>query len=176
MSVAAKRGGPGKRRVLIADDNDGVRAVISFYFTALHCATTTCNNVTSTLEKLEEEEFDLVVLDLYLGDEPGMEILRWMNQNQIKVPTVLMSGSEDIFAVEQARRLGIIDFWPKPTRFQAAHRLAQRLWSSGGPDLVRIDSLRNRDSNLGLGDVVEKMRPQPQPYNCAQHQSCAQSK
>lgn len=176
MPAAATRRGPGKRSVLIADDNDGVRAVISFYFTALHCTTTTCNNINSTLDCLERDSFDLLVLDLYLGDEPGMEVLRWMNQNKIQMPTVLMSGSEDIFAVEQARRLGIIDFWPKPTRFQAAHRLAQRLWSSEGPEFLGGSAQEPRDSARGFGDVVEQLRPPTHPYSRAQHQNCAQSK
>lgn len=119
---------PRKRRVLIADDDAGVRAVVGFYFTSLHCAAISCSDTTSTLALLQRERFDLVVLDLYLGDEPGMEVLRWLHRHRPYTPSVLMSGSDDVFAVEQARRLGIREFWPKPTRFQAAHRLVQRLW------------------------------------------------
>lgn len=176
MPGVVERRGKGKRSVLIADDNDGVRAVISFYFTALHCKTTTCNNLSSTLAHLKNGFFDLLVLDLYLGDEPGLEVLRWMNQNKVQVPTVLMSGSDDIFAVEQARRLGIIEFWPKPTRFQTAHRLAQRLWSSRGPDFENKGARSDPDSALDLGDVVEQLRPRTHPYSRSQHQHCAQSK
>lgn len=138
------------RNVLIADDDHGVRAVVSFYFKALRCRSIACSNVQSTIDELSTRPFDLVVLDLYLGDEPGMEILRWMHAHNLQTPTVLMSGSEDIFAVEQARRLGIIEFWPKPTRFQAAHQLTQRLW----PKEARSNNLRS----IELGNTAERSK------------------
>lgn len=175
MHRTVQGGSSGKRRVLITDDNDSVRAVISFYFTALHCDTTMSNDINSTLTQLERNTFDLLVLDLYLGDEPGMEVLRWMNSHGLTTPTVLMSGSDDIFAVDQARRLGIIDFWPKPTRFQTAHQLAQRLWSSKGPQ-PQVTPIERDSSPFRLGDVVEQILPHTHPYNRAQHQSCANGK
>lgn len=160
--------------MLIADDDESVRAVIAFYFDSLHCETCLRADTDSTIEALQREPFDLLVLDLYLGDEPGMEVLRWMNEHRPSTPSVLMSGSDDVFAIEQARRLGILEFWPKPTRFQAAHRLAQRLWPKGREGLSRVKKPLGRDSELV--EVVEQFPPNTQHYKRRYHHQGAQSK
>lgn len=144
------------RKVLIADDDHGVRAMMSFYFKALHCLPSTRSSLQTTIDELSQGKYELLILDLYLGDEPGMEVLRWMRDHELRVPTVLMSGSGDIFAIEQARRLGIIEFWPKPTRFQAAHQLAQRLWSQR--------ACIPRLSSAGI-DVIQGPRALAHPYD-----------
>lgn len=163
MKTASQLKGRPPRNVLIADDDQGVRAVVSFYFTALDCTPFTCPNIQCALDRLSTHHYDLVVLDLYLGDEPGMEVLRWMRDHQLRIPTVLMSGSEDIFAVEQARRLGIIEFWPKPTRFQAAHHLTQRLWSADGAvGAFRLGEPRNNSTRTGV-DVIQRPRTSAHP-------------
>lgn len=154
--------GSPPRRVLIADDDHGVRAMMSFYFNALHCIPHTCANTQGAIDELAAHSYDLLVLDLYLGDEPGMEVLRWMREHRLQIPTVLMSGSEDIFAVEQARRLGIIEFWPKPTRFQAAHQLTQRIW----PEAETSVGVDLRSSVTTSVDVVQRARACAHPQNC----------
>ena len=44
----------------------------------------------------------------------GLELLEWINKNNIKIPTILQTGIEDKKEIEKAKALGIKDYVIKP--------------------------------------------------------------
>lgn len=115
-------------RVLIVDDDTRIRDILTFYFEALDCDVLVCGSVAEAFKILEIRNFDLVVVDLFMGDGLGLEVLAWVQQNRPECPTVLTSGSDDQDTIDQAWKLGIVEFWRKPTRIQDARELCLRLW------------------------------------------------
>ena len=70
-------------------------------------------------DKAKQQEIKIIFLDLTMPDMSGLEVLEWINKNNIKIPTILQTGIEDKKEIEKAKALGIKDYLIKPyTRAQ----------------------------------------------------------
>jgi CheY-like chemotaxis protein len=67
-----------------------------------------------TLEMLEQQAFDLLILDLKMPRMEGMEILRAVQEASPGTATVVITGYPSIDTAVEAMKLGAADFLPKP--------------------------------------------------------------
>ena len=63
-------------------------------------------------DKAKQQEIKIIFLDLTMPKMSGLELLEWINKNNIKIPTILQTGIED--KKEIAKALGIKDYIIKP--------------------------------------------------------------
>ena len=75
------------------------------------------SRLSTALEMLEAEHYDLVFLDLGLPDSYGLETLETFRKRAPKVPLVVLSGSVDPATKERARVLGASAFLNKADSF-----------------------------------------------------------
>ena len=70
-------------------------------------------------DKDKQQEIKMIFLDLEMPDMSGLELLEWINKNNIKIPTILQTGLDDKEEIGKAKVLGIKDYLIKPyTRAQ----------------------------------------------------------
>jgi diguanylate cyclase (GGDEF)-like protein/PAS domain S-box-containing protein len=65
-------------------------------------------------EKLSTHEFDLVLLDLNMGDLNGHQVMDFIAQKGIDIATIVVSGESSFSAVSKALRRGAYDYLRKP--------------------------------------------------------------
>ena len=65
-------------------------------------------------DKAKQQEIKIIFLDLTMPKMGGLEVLEWINKNNIKIPTILQTGIEDKKEIEKAKALGIKDYVIKP--------------------------------------------------------------
>jgi signal transduction histidine kinase len=65
------------------------------------------------LDRLKEDEFDLVLLDNRLPDMDGMEVLTQLIRTRFQTPVVMVTGVGDEELVAKSLRLGAINYVPK---------------------------------------------------------------
>ena len=65
-------------------------------------------------DKAKQQEIKIIFLDLTMPKMSGLELLEWINKNNIKIPTILQTGIEDKKEIEKAKVLGIKDYVIKP--------------------------------------------------------------
>ena len=58
--------------------------------------------------------FDLVILDLRIGEDSGLDVLAAMRQRGIQTPTLMITAYGSIRNAVRAMQLGAIDFMEKP--------------------------------------------------------------
>lgn len=83
----------------------------------------TALNGSAALQYLAQEKIDLVVLDVYLPDLNGLEVLKEARKREFPVDFILITAAHDTHTVEQAMRYGIVDYLIKPfdfARYKAA--------------------------------------------------------
>lgn len=61
----------------------------------------------------KKQEFDLILLDLCLPDEGGLAILKFLSEQHIFIPAVILSASEDLRDVQRAINAGASGFISK---------------------------------------------------------------
>ncbi len=105
------------RKILIVDDNDDNRYTLSEFlkregFTNLE----TAENGKIGLDKLNDNNFDLVLLDLKMPEMDGIEALRNIksNDNLRHIPVIMISAADEIENVTQCIEIGAEGFLTKP--------------------------------------------------------------
>ena len=80
------------RKLLIVDDHPGIRLLLSDILMNAGYETATADNGKAALEMLLEEQFSLVMLDYNLPIVDGKEIIKKLNEKEIQIPIIVMSG------------------------------------------------------------------------------------
>ncbi len=101
-------------RVLVADDEKGFRESIAEYLELEDIEVDVAENGLSAIRRLEDEEFDTVVLDLKMPGADGLEVLKWMKENTPGIPALMISAFGEVSDAVAAIKLGAEDYLVKP--------------------------------------------------------------
>jgi len=103
-----------KERVLVVDDEGGVRSSLAGILGDEGYAVEAVDTGEAALEALESRRYDLVLLDVWLPGQDGLEVLRRIRERDAELPVVVISGHGTIETAVKAVRLGAQDFVEKP--------------------------------------------------------------
>jgi NtrC-family two-component system response regulator AlgB len=157
-------------RILVVDDHRTVRISTSQALRGEGHEAESADNGRVALLKLQEERFDLVLLDLHLeGDADGLDYLARLQRMAPGLAVVICTAQASIGTAVEAMRRGAIDYLEKPftpeqlrtvlTRVEKIHRLKQR--AEGLADQVartgpRVDFITADPAMKTVVDVVER--------------------
>jgi two-component system OmpR family response regulator len=99
--------------VLAVDDDPSVRQMIADYLTDNEVRVTTLASGRDIAEVMERETIDLVILDVRLPDEDGMQIARKLREES-DLPIILLTGRKDEADRVMGLELGADDYLTKP--------------------------------------------------------------
>ena len=150
-------------RILIVDDEKSIRTSTSAAIQAEGHQVDTADNAQVSLLKLADEAYDLVFLDLRLGDEDGLEVLGQMKRAAPQLPVVVFTAYASVSSAVAAMQRGAFDYLEKPftpehlrqiiSRVEKQRRLEKKIVDleeqitlqspsielvSGDPQMVRI--------------------------------------
>lgn len=100
--------------ILIVDDEASIRRATSLALEAAGHYVETAEDSAVALRSLKESAFDLVLLDLYLGEENGLQVLETIRKEHPGVHVVMFTANATIPNAVEATRLGAVDFLEKP--------------------------------------------------------------
>lgn len=103
-----------KGRLLIAEDEPGIRNLLAQLFKAQGYITDLAVDGIETIERLHKADYDLLLMDVNMPGKTGIEVLRHQNQIGRPVRTILMTALSEKEAMEEAKRLGVVAFFGKP--------------------------------------------------------------
>jgi DNA-binding NtrC family response regulator len=66
--------------------------------------------------RLESRKIDTLILDIYLPDANGLELVKEFKLKYPKMEVIIISGFGDLNTVIEAMHLGVLDFLKKPLR------------------------------------------------------------
>jgi NtrC-family two-component system response regulator AlgB len=99
---------------LIVDDDAGVRQSLRLCLEAEHARVFGVATSSGALDALERGRFDLVLLDLWLGSESGLDVLPEILRRQPGVAVVVITAFATFESAVAAMKLGAVDYLPKP--------------------------------------------------------------
>lgn len=103
-----------KGRLLIAEDEPGIRNLLAQLFKAQGYITDLAVDGIETIERLREADYDLLLMDVNMPGKTGIEVLRHQDQIGRPIRTILMTALSEKEAMEEAKRLGVVAFFGKP--------------------------------------------------------------
>ncbi len=69
----------------------------------------------------QRQNIKLVLLDLTMPEITGIDVLKWMKKNKIKITTVIQTGITDENVIDESFKLGATDIINKPYKNQAVY-------------------------------------------------------
>lgn len=60
---------------------------------------------------------DLILLDVFLPNENGIDFLKWLRSEEIRIDVILITADKTVERVQEAFRYGAIDYLIKPFNF-----------------------------------------------------------
>jgi DNA-binding NtrC family response regulator len=106
--------GENAARILIIDDEAAIRESLETLLGLEGYAVESAENGEAGLERIGEEPFDLVLLDLALPGRNGIEILGSIRERHISLPVIMITAYGTVGNVVDAIRAGAQNFIQKP--------------------------------------------------------------
>ncbi len=100
--------------VLIVDDHRAVREELSFALDFDGWKTAEAADGPAGLERAQDPDVDVVLLDVKLPGMDGLEVLQQLKELRPELPVVMISGHGDLDTAVLAVRRGAYDFLQKP--------------------------------------------------------------
>ncbi|MFC0562092.1 response regulator [Halalkalibacter alkalisediminis] len=173
--------------VFIVEDDPMVLEVNSSFlervtlFTLCGTATTGSDAVAGIIQKKP----DLVLLDMFLPDMSGLDVLRSIRENDLKCDVIMITAAKDPETVQNVFRLGAVDYLVKPFRFdrfktalETYQKMRRKLNDSSSlnqSDIDQMKRIQQRDQSMPKGLSETTMRQillnlidQPKPVTAEQ--------
>ncbi|OGR90505.1 MAG: hypothetical protein A2992_07470 [Elusimicrobia bacterium RIFCSPLOWO2_01_FULL_59_12] len=116
---------PAKRRILIIDDNSGVRATLERYIKLIGHDVVLTKSGEEGLRLLEGSAPDLILLDISMPESDGLAILRTLHDKYADLRVIMLADTADIPKAHIALNCGAGDYITKPVDLPAIKRLLQ---------------------------------------------------
>jgi two-component system, chemotaxis family, chemotaxis protein CheY len=87
-------------QLLAIDDADLHLSIVCKIATQVGFVTTGANSVSQAARLLHERTFDCITLDLSLGEQSGIEILKLLAEMKCRTPIIVVSGSGNAICAE----------------------------------------------------------------------------
>jgi len=100
--------------ILIVDDEEVVRLSHLRSLQSVNCNARVAEDGIKALEVMEQQAFDVILLDLRMPDLDGMEVLRTIKSRWPESEVVVITGYPTIESAKQAVRLGAHNYMAKP--------------------------------------------------------------
>jgi two-component system response regulator AtoC len=101
-------------KILIIDDDDLVCVSLKRLLNKLEYDAEFCMKADEALEKIDEFEPDVILLDIYLTTHNGLELLRVIQKQFFHIPIIMITGYADVKIAVDAMKFGAFDFLLKP--------------------------------------------------------------
>ena len=102
------------KRILIVDDDERISEMLAVGLTEAGYSCTTASNAYFAADKLREQEFELVILDIMMPGKTGMEFLPEIKQYYPHTAVIMLTGVDDLSTAVSAMQQGAYDYVSKP--------------------------------------------------------------
>lgn len=142
---------------MIVEDEENARKTISEFLIAKNYDLVPCETLGKAQMSLKTNPIDIVLLDVFLPDGNGTELLYDIAQLPYRPPTILLTAADDIQVAVDAMKNGALDFISKPFEFS---RLQQALQKAEEIVMLRREvaqyrRARQEDLKFVLGNSAE---------------------
>ncbi len=140
-------------RVLVVEDHEGERRAISQILKSEGFTVFGAENADKAMGYLDEN-IDVVLSDLHMGDVSGMDLLNLWKKQRPDTQFILLTGHSSVDSAVQAIKSGAYDYLTKPINSDELVLLIRRALETMSKD-KEIDNLRRRlDQKFGLDQIV----------------------
>lgn len=145
-------------RILIVDDEDNMRRILSVILKEDGHAVTEASGAQKALNLISSMPFDLVITDQKMADGDGLSIIAACRESDPTLPVILLTAFATVELAVEAMRQGAFDFITKPFVPEVVRAAARR--GNERAQLLRENArLREEVSRFGISDDILGIGP-----------------
>jgi two-component system nitrogen regulation response regulator NtrX len=147
--------------ILVVDDEQGIREVLQDVLADEGHRVITVEDGFRALEILEEGTVDLVILDVWLPNMGGIDVLKRIRDGWPEIEVVVISGHANINMAVQAVKIGAFDFLEKPLSLEKTITVvgnALKMEELKRENRNLKQSILFEDEMIGCGEGMRKVR------------------
>ena len=126
-------------KILIIDDERTIRLTFRLALETAGYAVQEAATVDEAMMGLLAETYQLVILDLRIGEDNGLDVLAEMRRRGLQMPTLMITAYGNIRNAVRAMQLGAIDFLEKPIEPVALRRIVAEILDRHEPRDVDVE-------------------------------------
>ncbi len=119
---------PVKIRILIADDEKNLRTVLTRELAEEGYEVRETDNGAEAAGLIEQEEYDVLLLDLNMPGLEGMEVLKKIRTLELPTEVVILTGHGTVSTAVQAMKLGAYDYLTKPFKTEELKAIVEKAY------------------------------------------------
>ncbi len=146
----------GSRRVLVVEDESSQRLMYGRALTTFGYEAACVANGADALAELARSTIGVVVLDLHLGREDGLDVFERIRDRFPATSVVIVTGHGSFDSVRRAIRLDVVDFLTKPVPLAELEQALRRAWERHELVETPIADLEPSHATPGVGELVAR--------------------
>src|SRR5271163_3118085 len=137
--------------VLIADDDRSIRTVLTQALGRAGYQVRSTGNAATLWRWVEDGEGDLVITDVVMPVENGLDLIPRIKRIRPDLRVVVMSAQSTLMTAVKATQRGVFEYLPKPFDLKELLAVVGRALATPLPELPPLDTpVRDTDERLPL--------------------------
>ncbi|MBI9108823.1 MAG: sigma-54-dependent Fis family transcriptional regulator [Spirochaetales bacterium] len=117
--------------IFIIDDKVKVCKSLAINFDQMGFKTSWANDSLTAISSIGKNDFDLIILDLMLGDEDSRDLLRQIISLRKGIPVIMITGYGSIESAVDTIKIGAYDYIQKPVDFDVLLKVVESALAKG---------------------------------------------
>ncbi len=152
-----------KAKLLIVDDEEGVRSTLAAVLQDEECLVDCASTGEECINLVEKRPYDIIFLDVWLPGKDGIQVLQEVRSRRPTQYVIMISGHGTIETAVQATKFGAFDFLEKPLSLQKVvlvleHALKQKRLEEENRSLKNF--IRQETNMIGTSVPMQALRQQ----------------
>jgi len=119
-------------KILVVDDEKNIRLVCKKILEKNKFEVELAEKISEAKEKLSKEKFDLVITDMRLPGESGMDLIKFVKDKFPNIGIIVMTGYADVRDAVRCIKEGAYDYMLKPFEMEEFLRVINRFFEEMG--------------------------------------------
>ncbi len=103
-----------KKKIFVIDDEQSITFMLNRCLSEEGYDVDIAHDIEKAKGKLGYNDFDLIISDIVMGKNSGIDLLREVNEMKLTCPVIFITGDPNVETASEAVRLGAYDYLPKP--------------------------------------------------------------
>lgn len=116
------------KSILIIDDEKNIRMTLEKALSGAGYEVESAINGENGLQKLKDEEYPVILLDMNLPGINGIEVLRKLNEFDFNTRVIMITGYGNVETAVEAMKLGAVDYLRKPFKPEEIKDLVEEVF------------------------------------------------
>lgn len=121
------------RTVLIVDDEEDILELLELTLLKMGLDVERASSVKEAIKKVKEDSFDLCLTDMRLPDGDGLEVLKYISENDQDLPVAVITAHGNTENAVAALKAGAFDYLAKPVSLEQLRTLVKSALSLPQP-------------------------------------------